>query len=113
MRPSHSFGILSSLVLLGTTSLSTTAALAAQPPTVATLSIKYVRANLNDPSAAAELYRRIQRAANIVCEQPFGLDHLIIFKKCYDRAVDAAVADVDASALTAVHHRKTQRLAAG
>ena len=115
MRPPHSFGILSSLILLGTTALSSTAALAASPPTVATRSVNYVQADLNDPASAAALYKRIQRAARLVCEQPFAreVDHYAEFKTCYDRAVDAAVANVDATALTAVHHRKTQRLAAG
>jgi len=115
MRPHHSFGILSSLILLGTTALSSTAALAASPPTVATRSVNYVKAGLGDPAAAAELYKRIQRAARIVCEQPYAreVDRYNEFQKCYDRAVDAAVANVDATALTAVHHKKTQRLAAG
>lgn len=115
MRPCHSFGILSSLALLGTAALSATAALAAPPPIVETRNVNYTQSDLSDPAATAELYKRIQRAARIVCEQPFRreIDHYMEFKKCYDRAVDTAVANVDASALTAVHHRKSQRLAAG
>jgi len=115
MRPHHSFGILSSLILLGTAALSPAAVLAAAPPTVKTRSVNYTQSDLSDPAATAELYRRIQRAARIVCEQPVALeiDRYMEFKKCYDRAVDTAVANVGASALTAVHHRKTQRLAAG
>ena len=113
MRPHHSFGILSSLILLGTAALSPAAVLAAAPPTVKTRSVNYTQSDLSDPAATAELYRRIQRAARIVCEQPFAseVDHYMEFKKCYDRAVDTAVANVGASALTAVHHRKSQRLA--
>ncbi|MBS0417435.1 MAG: UrcA family protein [Proteobacteria bacterium] len=108
MRPCHSFGILSGLALLGTTALLATAALAAPPQIVETRSVNYTQSDLSDPAATAELYKRIQRAAQIVCEQPFAreIDHYMEFKKCYVRAVDAAVANVDASALTAVHHQR-------
>jgi UrcA family protein len=114
MRPSHSFGTLSGLILLGTAALSSTAALASAP-LVQTQSVHYVQADLADPASAAALYKRIQRAARIVCEQPFAreVDRYMEFQKCYDRAVDSAVANVNATALTAVHHKRTQRLAAG
>lgn len=114
MRPSHSFGILSGLVVLGTAALSSTAALASSP-VVQTHNVSYIAAELADPAAAAALYKRIQSAARIVCEQPFGreVDRYMEFQKCYDRAVDSAVANVNATTLTAVHHKRTQRLAAG
>jgi UrcA family protein len=74
-----------------------------------------VQADLADPAAAAALYKRIQRAARLVCEQPFGreVDRYMEFQKCYDSAVDTAVANVNATALTAVHHQRTLRTAAG
>ena len=114
MRVSHSIGILSGLLLLGTAALSSTAALAAAPA-VQTESVNYVQADLADPAAAAALYKRIQRAARSVCEQPFAheVDRYMEFQKCFDRAVDTAVADVNVTALTALHHKRVQRLAAG
>jgi UrcA family protein len=115
MRSPHSFGILSGLILLGTAALSSTAALAVSPPPVQTHSVSYVPADLADPAAAAALYKRIQRAARLVCEQPFGreVDRYRELQKCYDRAVETAVANVNATALTAVHHKRTLCTAAG
>jgi UrcA family protein len=115
MRPNRYFGILSGLILLGTAALSSTVALAADPPTVVSLSINYVRADLENTASAEALYHRIQRAAREVCQQPNvrEVDRYRIYKACYDRAVDTAVANVDATALTAVHHSHTRTQAAG
>ena len=112
MRPNRHFGILSGLILLGTAALSSTTALAADPPTEVSTSVSYVRADLQDPALAEALYHRIQRAARHVCQQPNAreVDRYRIYKACYDRAVDNAVETVDATALTAVHrsHSRTQ-----
>jgi UrcA family protein len=115
MRPNHPFGILSGLILLGTAALSSTVALAAEPPTVVSLSVKYVRSDLENTASAEALYHRIQRAARRVCQQPnvAEIDRYHLFKICYDRAVDAAVANVGATALTAVHHSHSRTQAAG
>jgi UrcA family protein len=115
MRPNHPFGILSGLILLGTAALSSTTVLAADPPTVASLSVSYVRADLQNADAAEALYHRIQRAARQVCQQPnvSDIDRYRLYKACYDRAVDTAVANVDATALTAVHHSHSRTQAAG
>ncbi len=115
MRPNHPFGILSGLILLGTAALGSTAALAADPPTVVSLSVNYVKADLQDAASAEALYHRIQRAARKVCQQPNAreVDRYRLYKACYDRAVDTAVASVDATALTAVHHSHGRTQAAG
>jgi UrcA family protein len=115
MRPVHRFGILSGLILLGTAVLSSTAALAADPPTVVSLSVNYVQADLQDATSAEALYHRIQRAARIVCQQPNvrEVDRYRVYKACYDRAVDTAVANVGATALTAVHRSHSHSQAAG
>jgi UrcA family protein len=77
--------------------------------------LSYVTADLTQPEGAKRLYLRIQRAARMVCHAP-DLRELPAWEKyqrCYDRAVDNAVAEVGASALTALHRSKTQRNAAG
>ncbi len=115
MRPDRHFGILSGLILLGTAALSSTSAFAAEPPEVVSLSVNYVRADLDNPASAEALYQRIQRAARRVCQQPNAreVDRFRLYKICYDRAVDNAVANVGATALTAVHHSHLRTQAAG
>ena len=115
MRPHHSFGILSGLILLGTAALSTTAAFASEPTEVVSLSVNYVKEDLQNPELAAALYKRIQHAARQVCQQPNAreVDRYRMYKACYDRAVETAVENVDATALTAVHHNHGRTQAAG
>jgi len=115
MRPHHSFGILSGLVVLGAVALSSTAAIAGEPDTVETKSVNYVQADLQDESSAAALYERIQRAARLVCRPPDvrEMDRYRLYKACYDRAVETAVANVGATALTAVHRSHSRTQAAG
>jgi len=100
--------------LLCTTAFATTGAIAAEP-TPDEIAISYVRADLSQPKAARSLYRRIQAAARSVCHEPdLGeLARYMKYRQCYDSAVDAAVAKVDASALSALHHSRMQRSAAG
>ena len=115
MRPTRHFGILSGLVLLGTAMLCSTAALAAEQMEPPSLSVKYVQADLQDSNSARALYNRIQRAARIVCQQPTAreVDRYRLYESCYDRAVDNAVANVGATALTAVHRGHGHTQAAG
>jgi UrcA family protein len=115
MRPNHPFGILSGLILLGTAALSSTVALAADPPTEVSMSVKYVKADLQNPASAEALYHRIQHAARQVCQLPTvrEVDLYRLYKACYDRAVDNAVANVDAMELTAVHHSHSRTQSAG
>jgi UrcA family protein len=77
--------------------------------------LSYVAADLTQPEGAKTLYRRIQRAARKVCHGPDIRDvsALADYDRCYQRAVDDAVAQVDVSTLTALHRSKTQRNAAG
>ena len=106
MRPYHRFGILSGLMLLSTATFADETAV----DSVRSLNVEYVQADLADPAAAKVLYKRIQRAARMVCDGPAvrEIDRYLEYKTCYTRAVDAAVAAVGATALTAVHHGKTQ-----
>jgi UrcA family protein len=70
---------------------------------------------MTDTEGAKALYLRIQRAAKMVCHAPDirDLPKWKVYQRCYDSAVDDAVAQVGASALTALHRSKTQRNAAG
>jgi UrcA family protein len=115
MRPIRHFGFLSGLVVLGTAALSSAAALAAAPIETPSLSVKYAQSDLEDSAAAEALYHRIQRAARIVCQQPNAreVDRYHLYKVCYERAVDTAVANVGATALTAVHRSHGHTQAAG
>jgi UrcA family protein len=96
------------------TAAFTTGALAAEPAPPAE-SISYVKADLSEPHAAEFLYKRIQAAARHVCQDGSvrELARSAMYHQCYERAVDEAVTKVDASALTALHRSRMQRLAAG
>lgn len=108
-------GAVSALALLCTATFVTSGAMAAAPETVDSVNVGYVAADLGKPDGAGILYRRIQLAAQTVCHEPDirNLTALARYQKCFESAVDAAVARVNASALTALHRSKTQRNAAG
>jgi UrcA family protein len=101
-------------VLLCTAAFMTTGAIAAAQAEES-IHLNYVTADVTEPEGAKRLYRRIQRAAQMVCHAPDlrELPKWEEYQRCYDRAVDDAVAKVGASALTALHRSKTQRNAAG
>ena len=115
MRPNRHFGILSGLILLGTAALSSTSTLAGEPTETVSLSVSYVKEDLQNPALEEALYQRIQRAAKRVCQQPNAreVDRYRMYKSCYDRAVETAVENVDATALTEVHHSHSRTQAAG
>jgi UrcA family protein len=115
MRPTRHFGFLSGLVLLGTATLASTAALAADPDQPPSLRVNYMQSDLQDSASAEALYNRIKRAARIVCRQSDvrEVDRYHLYKACYERAVDTAVANVGATALTEVHRSHGHTLAAG
>ena len=115
MRPTRHFGFLSGLALLGTAALGSTAALATAPTETPSLTVNYAQSDLQDSASAEALYQRIQRAARIVCQQPNTreVDRYHLYKACYERAVDTAVANVGATALTAVHRSHGHTQAAG
>jgi len=107
-------GISTGVALLCTAVFMTTGATAA-PSSSNEIAIRYVKADLARPGAAESLYRQIQQAARRVCHEPGWRDLALYtqFQQCYEHAIDAAVAKVDATALTALHRSKTQRTAAG
>ena len=101
------------LALLCTAAVMASGAIAA--PTTDEVSVSYVTADIATPGGAEALYRHIQRAAKMVCHEPNirELNEYRAYRICYDRAMDAAVAKVDSSALTALHRSRTQRGTAG
>jgi UrcA family protein len=103
-----------STVLLCTAAFMATGAIATAQAQDS-IHLSYVTADLTGPEGAEVLYLHIQRAARTVCHAPDirELKALAQYQRCYDRAVDDAVAKVGASALTALHRSKTQRNAAG
>jgi UrcA family protein len=100
--------------LLCTAALMATGAVAAQQAEDS-IHLTYVTTDLTQPEGAKALYWRIQRAARLVCHAPDTrqLPAWRVYQRCYDRAVDNAVEQVGASALTALHRSKTQRNATG
>ncbi|HZO22044.1 MAG TPA: UrcA family protein [Steroidobacteraceae bacterium] len=89
-------------------------AIAAPQSQTETVEVRYTRAALDAPGGAERLYRRIQAAARQACgdSDPRDIVRYFMFKGCYQNALDAAVEKVNASTLTALHH-KAQRTAPG
>jgi UrcA family protein len=97
------------LAVLCTATLAATAAVAApQEPDVPAMTVPYHVTDLSQPGGAEALYARIQRAARDVCSEPDQreLARWEVYKRCFDRAVDSAVAKVNVTALTALHRNK-------
>jgi UrcA family protein len=107
-------GTLTGLAMLCTAAFLSTGAVAATE-TQESVHVSYVAADLTQPDAAEALYLHIRRAARAVCHEPDirELENYRLYQRCYARAVDNAVAKVDATALTALHRSKIQRSAAG
>ena len=77
--------------------------------------VKYVPGELNTREGAEAVYKRIKRAARLVCHQPaiHQLTEYTLYQQCFDHAVDAAVANAHSTELTALHHTRMQRAATG
>jgi UrcA family protein len=75
--------------------------------------VSYSDLNLKAPAGVAALYRRIQTAADVVCEYPPAARHqhaLIQERKaCRARATERAVVQIDVPALNALHLASTGR----
>ena len=67
--------------------------------------LQYSRSELEQPNGAQKLYHRIQTAAQRICVEPDRreLSQYARYQECVARAVDGAVAKVDATQLTALH----------
>ena len=77
--------------------------------------VSYADLDLSKPAGAQTLYKRIQAAARNVCgpvDQYTFVVSAYSFRKCYQAAVEGAVAQVDRPSLTALH-REESRTARG
>ena len=70
--------------------------------------VKFADLNLDTPSGAEALYRRIHAAAWRVCEQPAG--ELAAARACMTKAESQAIGKVQAPLLTAFYQKKTGSL---
>ena len=94
---------LRSLALFAVCLLGTTVAWAG-PPATRSVEVSFRDLDLNTPSGAAKLYRRIQAAARNVCQyEPTSPRAQIIWQYCVLPTVNAAVANVNSPLLTELH----------
>jgi UrcA family protein len=83
---------------------------------VKTQAVSFADLDLSKPAGAQTLYKRIQAAARHVCgpvDQYTYVTPPKAFRRCYDKAVADAVAQVDRPSLTALHRDETARGARG
>jgi UrcA family protein len=81
--------------------------------TVPAIVVKYNDLDLSQQRDARRLYRRIQTAAQLVCEKNRGegLSGLPLYHACIDQAVTNAVATVSSVRVTEIHEATTQHVA--
>ena len=92
-----------SLALLALCLVGTTIAWAA-PPATRSAEVSFRELDLDTPSGAATLYRRIQAAARTVCQyEPTSPREQTIWQYCVRPTVDAAVTKVNNPLLTELH----------
>lgn len=108
-------GYTTALTLLIVGCLGAANAVAGVGTTVVNITVRYSRAELGSPEGAQHLYRRLKNAARQACGDVDGRElKLHVFAvKCYERAIDDAVAKVNEPGLTALHRSRSQRTAAG
>ena len=75
-----------------------------EPPV---LTVKYGDLNVDSDQGASELYSRLRMASRNVCSnyERRGLLKHPGWKKCYEKALTAAVANLNVERLTALHQR--------
>ena len=105
LNSNKSFVTSVSCILLGL-SLYAPAAFAGLNDDPPSLKVSYKELDVSKPAGAEELYRRIKRAANTVCDESFRsmgpLRSAGHEKKCIEKAIDNAVSDVNEPLLTAL-----------
>lgn len=99
------------LTLISSGAFVTGAASAATPdPDSVSVVLQFSSDELALPGGPERLYARIQRVAHAICGTPEVRDLQLVFKaeRCYDAAVNNAVAKIGASSLTALHRSQTR-----
>jgi UrcA family protein len=94
-------------VFLGSVSAIAAAGAPGDEPPMRT--VKFADLNLSHPAGALALYKRIQHAAQEVCEPLIARDLQSnpISKRCREQAIARAVADVNAPLLTSYYLTKS------
>ena len=69
------------------------------------VSVPYSAVDLATDKGAADLYRKLKRAAREVCNAYSGktLDRQVVAQECFDKSLENAVYEVNAQRLTALH----------
>jgi UrcA family protein len=117
-RDTHSRFYITGLaaVFLASASSFTPAAPLEQFDAAPSIKVSFADLDLNKTAGVDALYKRIQRAARMVCRDstsPFDIGRARKFRKCYEAAIDTAVTDVRSPLLTARHDGdKSKRTAA-
>jgi UrcA family protein len=90
--------------LLGSGCSSTTAHAATSDPWG--VMVSYADLNLSHAADARVLYQRLRGAAARVCNEvpTYDLARSAAYRRCFQAALDRAVADVHSPALSAIHH---------
>jgi UrcA family protein len=96
-----------------TLSLATNSFASTSDDDVRKVTVSYAEFDLSKPAGAEALYRRIKRAAFLVCG---GQDSPITWNRsqkdrCFSTSVDEAVAKVNAPLLSALHEGQNTRVA--
>jgi UrcA family protein len=105
-------------IVLGLSSASSFAttpiqAVASRDATVRSVKVSFGELDLTKPAGAEALYRRIKKAAFVVCggyESPMPLSYTAR-SQCFKTAIDDAVAKVNSPLLTSLHRNENTRLA--
>jgi UrcA family protein len=99
--------------LLCTAALVFSTGVFADTDTTESLRVSYVSSDLATPEGAQKLYLHIQQAARVVCHESANRELFTFCHRCFEHAVNDAVASVGSSTLTAIHlgNGHTQRIA--
>ena len=107
MRSSYSIKLLGPALLAAFFGIVATFSAGAAPPVVAeSTEVRYGDLDLDNPAGVAQLYVRLQVAAEKVCDSRFHPGTLVVsasWRTCVADALTQAVAAVDRPSVTAYH----------
>jgi len=84
---------------------------ASAEPNVKAQTVSFADLDLSKAAGAQTLYKRIKAAARNVCGPSDNYTFVTpsaAFRKCYDKAIADAVAQIDRPSLTALHREETR-----
>jgi UrcA family protein len=106
--------VMQSLAITGAITIAIPTIAAAADNDVKRVEVHYADLRLDRDADVATLYSRLKRAADAVCGEPdvLSLAKIRNSQACIEQALDRAVADVNAMALTELHARPSRLSAA-